>query len=123
MESQVATLDRTSSGETRRSWFGSQDVMREQLLHLNEMGERENIDVLVVPFEQPDFPASGQPITYAVGRVPQLDTVLLDSDHGCEFLHGEAQLIRYRSVLDRMESCALTPRKSRDLIRRLAKEL
>lgn len=102
---------------------GSPDVMREQLLHLNEMGERDNIRILVVPFEQIHFPASGQPISYASGHVPQLDTVLLDSDHGCEFLDAEAQLQRYRSVLDRMEACALTPQKSRDFIRRLAKDL
>lgn len=102
---------------------GSPDVMREQLQHLNEMGERDNIRILVVPFEQVHFPASGQPISYASGPVPRLDTVLLDFDHGCEFLDAEAQLHRYRSVLDRMEECALTPQKSRDFIRRLAKDL
>ncbi|WP_225891526.1 helix-turn-helix domain-containing protein [Streptomyces dioscori] len=98
-------------------------VMRDQLLHLIEMSEHRNIRILVVPFDQVDFPASGQPISYASGLVPQLDTVLLDSDHGCDFLDAEAQLHRYRSVLARMEACALAPSKSRDFIRHLAKDL
>ncbi|MDH6624054.1 transcriptional regulator with XRE-family HTH domain [Streptomyces sp. LBL] len=106
-----------------RMRVGSPGVMRDQLLHLNEMSERGNIRILVVPFDQVDFPASGQPISYGSGLVPQLDTVLLDSDHGCDFLDAEAQLHRYRSVLDRMEACALAPHKTRDFIRRLAKDL
>ncbi|MEU5509336.1 helix-turn-helix transcriptional regulator [Streptomyces fungicidicus] len=51
-----------------------------------------------------------------------LDTVQLDTHHGCEFLYTEAQLNEYRSVLDRMESNALKPAESRDLIHRLAQE-
>ncbi|MEV0265286.1 helix-turn-helix transcriptional regulator [Streptomyces sp. NPDC050617] len=102
---------------------GTPEVMRDQLRHLIEMSERENVDIFVVPFDRVDFPASGQPITYACGAVPQLDTVLLDSDHGCDFLDAEAQLGRYRSVLDRMESCALSAGKSRDFMHRVAKDL
>lgn len=79
--------------------------------------------MLVLPFGQTGFPASGQPITCANGPVPQLDTVVLDTDHGCEFLDAEAQLNRYRSVLDRMESRALPEPESRDLIHRIAAEL
>ncbi|WP_040907040.1 Scr1 family TA system antitoxin-like transcriptional regulator [Streptomyces griseoflavus] len=51
-----------------------------------------------------------------------LDTVQLDTHHGCEFLDAEAQLNKYRSVLDRMESNALKPAESRDLIHRLVQE-
>ncbi|MFF3988895.1 Scr1 family TA system antitoxin-like transcriptional regulator [Streptomyces sp. NPDC001797] len=47
----------------------------------------------------------------------------LDTHHGCEFLDGEAQLRKYRSVVDHMEACALTPQASRDLIHRIAQEL
>ncbi|CAL9521099.1 hypothetical protein SUDANB70_03851 [Streptomyces sp. enrichment culture] len=46
----------------------------------------------------------------------------LDTHHGCEFLDAEAQLTKYRSVLDRMESNALKPAASRDLIHRIAQE-
>lgn len=105
-----------------RMGFGGLDVTREQLRFLVEASELENVKILVVPFGLGDYPASGQPISYVSGPVPELDTVILDSDHGCTFLDAAAQVSRYRSILDRMESCALTPRKSRDFIRRVAKE-
>ncbi|GAB2881972.1 helix-turn-helix domain-containing protein [Streptomyces mayteni] len=101
--------------------FGGPDVTREQLETLVEVSTRTNITILVVPFGSSDFPASGQPFTYVSGAVRQLDTVILDSDHGCTFLDAEAQLSRYAALFDRMESCALTAGKSRDLIRRMAK--
>jgi hypothetical protein len=57
------------------------------------------------------------------GRVPQLDTVQSDTHHGgCGFLDAEAQLSKYRSVLDHMESCALDPVRSRDFIHRLIRD-
>jgi transcriptional regulator with XRE-family HTH domain len=104
-----------------RMGTGGPDIARAQLEHLLAMSERDNVSVLAVPFERFDFPVAGQPITYVAGAVPQLDTVALDSDHGCTLLDGEAPLARYRAVLDRMEGCALSPSKSRDLIRRIAK--
>ncbi|QKW27802.1 helix-turn-helix domain-containing protein [Streptomyces seoulensis] len=100
--------------------FGGPDIARAQLHHLLEMSEEDSISVRVLPFGQTGFPAAGQPITYATGPVPQLDTVVLDTDHGCDFLNAEAQLHRYRSVLDRMESRALSESESRDLIHRTA---
>lgn len=105
-----------------RMGFGGPDVAREQLTYLREMSEHDTVTVLVIPFGEARFPASGQPITYASGPVPQLDTVVLDTDHGCEFLDAEAQLERYRSVLDRMESRALSEASSRTLIERIARD-
>ncbi len=56
-------------------------------------------------------------LDYVEGPVPQLDTVQLDSHHGaCEFIDAEAQLNKYRAVLNRMESCALHPADTRDFI-------
>ncbi|WP_030018352.1 helix-turn-helix domain-containing protein [Streptomyces monomycini] len=106
-----------------RMGIGGAEVVRAQLHHLIEMGEQDNVTVLTIPFERADFPAAGQPITYACGPMPQLDTVLLDSDHGCEFLYAQAQLARYRTVLDRMERCALSPAESRAFIHKIAKSL
>jgi hypothetical protein len=106
-----------------RLGFAGPEVTREQLHHLIEMGEHNNVEVLVIPFGNNDFPAAGQPVTYGAGPAPQLDTVALDTDHGCDFLDGEAQLARYRTVLDRMEGSALPPGKSRDFIRRVAKSI
>jgi hypothetical protein len=106
-----------------RMGIGGPEVVQAQLMHLVEVSERENVTVLVIPFDRADFPVSGQPITYAHGAVPQLDTVFLDSDHGCDHLFATAELARYRAKLDRMEDCALGPGKSRDFIRKIAKSL
>ncbi|MCQ4045985.1 helix-turn-helix domain-containing protein [Streptantibioticus rubrisoli] len=102
--------------------FGGPATWRGQLTHLIEMSELDNVTITVVPFGS-GFPGSGHPIDYAVGPAPQLDTVVLDTDHGCEFLDAEAQLARYRKVLDRMAGSALDPRKSRDLIQRIARDI
>ncbi|MFJ9964092.1 Scr1 family TA system antitoxin-like transcriptional regulator [Streptomyces avermitilis] len=56
----------------------------------------------------------------AGGPVEQLDTVLLDSAHGGVFLDAEAQLSRYRRVINDVERAALGVVESRDFVHRLA---
>ena len=106
-----------------RMGFGGRDVAAAQLKHLITMSELAHITVRVIPFGKASFPGTGQGIDYVAGAVPQLDTVQLDSHHGCEFLDGEAQLGKYRSVVDRMEASALSPEASRDLIHHITHEL
>ncbi|MFB7655814.1 MULTISPECIES: helix-turn-helix domain-containing protein [unclassified Streptomyces] len=107
-----------------RMQYGGLDVTRTQLVHILELGEQENITVQVIPYSSPHFPGNGQSFDYAAGPVPQLDTVQLDTHHGgCEFLDAEAQLTKYRTLLDRMETCALGPAASRKFIERLAQSL
>ncbi|MDQ0776894.1 transcriptional regulator with XRE-family HTH domain [Streptomyces aurantiacus] len=100
-----------------RMQYGGPSIARSQLARLLEMSEQNNITVRVIPFTSADFPGNGQSFDYAIGQVPQLDTVQLDTHHGgCEFLDAEAQLEKYRTVLNRMESCALGPVESRKFI-------
>ncbi|MFF2509351.1 helix-turn-helix domain-containing protein [Streptomyces sp. NPDC058067] len=99
---------------------GGPAVAAEQLNHLVEMSEHDNVTILVIPFGKGAFPGSGQGIDYAHGRVVQLDAVQLDTEHGSEFIDAAAQLERYATVLDRLERLALTATESRDLIRRTA---
>ncbi|MFE9452678.1 helix-turn-helix domain-containing protein [Streptomyces sp. NPDC006739] len=101
--------------------YGGPATVRGQLQHLLEMSELDQVTVRVIPFGKGSFPGTGQSVDYLAGPVPQLDTVQLDTHHGCEFLDAEAQLEKYRLVLDRMEANALTPAESRDLIHRIAK--
>ncbi|MEC4019790.1 Scr1 family TA system antitoxin-like transcriptional regulator [Streptomyces sp. H27-D2] len=96
--------------------FGGAKVMRAQLNHLREMSERDNVEVRVVPFSSGAFPGAGQAMLYAEGVVPRLDTVQLDSAHGPVFTHAPAQLDKYRSQLDWMESVSLGLSESRDFI-------
>ncbi|MFF3373347.1 helix-turn-helix domain-containing protein [Streptomyces sp. NPDC002680] len=104
--------------------FGGPVVACGQLKHLLDMSELPHVTVRVIPFGTDHFPTTGQSFDYVEGPVPQLDTVQLDSHHGaCEFLDAEAQLSKYRAVLDRMESCALNPTKTRDFIHHRLQDL
>jgi hypothetical protein len=68
--------------------------------------------------------STGQSFDYIEGPISQLDTVQLDTHHGgCGFLDGEAQLSKYRAVLDHMESCALGPAESHDFIQSLIQDI
>jgi transcriptional regulator with XRE-family HTH domain len=106
-----------------RMGYGGRDVAVAQLRHILDMSELPHVTVRVVPFGRETFHGTGQGIDYVAGSVPQLDTVQLDTHHGCEFLDGEAQLRKYRAVVDHMEASALSPNDSRDLIRRIAHDL
>ncbi|MFC9808920.1 MULTISPECIES: helix-turn-helix domain-containing protein [Streptomyces] len=106
-----------------RMGYGGPTVTRDQLRHLLDMGELPHVTIRVIPFGTEYFPSTGQSFDYVEGPVRQLDTVQLDTHHGgCGFLDAEAQLSKYRAVLDHMESYAPTPAASRDLIHRLVRE-
>ncbi|MFG2211747.1 helix-turn-helix domain-containing protein [Streptomyces sp. NPDC048638] len=106
-----------------RMHFGGPKAARAQLDYLCAQSEREHITVRVIPVECGIFPGAGQAMLYAEGVVPQLDTVQLDSAHGPEFTHAEAQLAKYRAHLDWMTENALTPEESRDFIHAVARQL
>ncbi len=106
-----------------RTHVGDSSTVKNQLNHLAESSRRNNVTILVIPFVRGPFPGSGHGIDYACGPVPQLDTVQLDTEHGSEFLDAEAQLERYRTVLDRLEGLALSPEESRDFIHGLANDV
>ncbi|MFE7813716.1 helix-turn-helix domain-containing protein [Streptomyces sp. NPDC057433] len=106
-----------------RMKFGGSDVTREQLKYLLTISERDHIALQVIPFDAGTFAGSGQSIYYAEGPVPQLDTVNLDQSHGPVFLDAEAQLHKYRVLLDRLEAAALAPEASQPFIHRILKDL
>ena len=106
-----------------RMQFGGPATARAQLRHLLDMSEREHITIRVLPFTAGGFPGSGQSIFYSHGPIPQLDTVHLDQSHGPVFLDAEAQLDMYRILLDRLDSRALAPDKSRDVMHHLIRDL
>ncbi|RFU86255.1 XRE family transcriptional regulator [Streptomyces triticagri] len=106
-----------------RMRFGGTESTREQLKHLAAVSEREGVDVRVIPLDADSFPGAGHALLYAEGPVPQLDTVQLDSAHGPEFTHADAQLTKYRAHLDWMDKTALSPAASRDLVHAVARTL
>jgi transcriptional regulator with XRE-family HTH domain len=106
-----------------RMLLGGAPVTKRQLQHLIDMSEREHITIQVIPFAAGSFAGSGQSIFYSHGPAPLLDTVHLDQSHGPVFLDAEAQLIKYRVLIERMAAIALTPKESRDFIHNIAHHL
>lgn len=106
-----------------RMQFGGPKVARAQLEQLNLSAEKDNITLRVLTFKAGGFPGAGQTVNYLEGPVPRLDTAQVDSTHGPDFLHTEAQLAKYRAQLDWMESLSLSPEASRDFIHSLARQL
>lgn len=106
-----------------RMQFGGRKAMQAQLDHLCTASEREHIVVRVIPVEAGAFPGAGHALLYAEGPVRQLDTAQVDSAHGADFVHAEAQLAKYRAHLAWMDEHSLSPVKSRDLIHAIARDL
>ncbi|MFD7813677.1 helix-turn-helix domain-containing protein [Streptomyces sp. NPDC059785] len=106
-----------------RIQYGGRDTARAQLSRLLDLSEEEHVTVRVIPYSCAAFPGNGQSINYVQGTREQLDTVQLDTHHGCDFLDAQAQLTKYRTILDRMEAVALAPDASRDLIADIMRSL
>ncbi|MFH8748184.1 helix-turn-helix domain-containing protein [Streptomyces rimosus] len=106
-----------------RMRFGGRKVARGQLEYLVIASELPNVVVRVIPFTCEDFIEATQPVLYANGVVPQLDSVQIDSAFGGRFLDAEAELKRYRALLDTAEKASLDAAESRNLIHHIAREL
>ncbi|RSS35015.1 XRE family transcriptional regulator [Streptomyces sp. WAC07061] len=106
-----------------RMRFGGRAVAREQLEHLLAMSTRTAVTVRVIPFTSEDFIEVTQPVLYACGVVPQLDTVQIDSALGGRFLDADAELRKYRALFEIAEKAALDPEGSRQIIHHIAREL
>ncbi|MFJ2760756.1 helix-turn-helix domain-containing protein [Streptomyces prasinus] len=96
---------------------------RAQLDKLLGLSEADDITMRVIPFDLDGFARAGSTMTYVGGPVAKLDTVVRDVPHGSAFIDSEAQLGAFRTRFRKLEAVALDPRRSRDFINRLAKEL
>ncbi|SFB93683.1 helix-turn-helix domain-containing protein [Streptomyces aidingensis] len=106
-----------------RMRFGGRQVVRNQLEHLIESSRSPAVDVRVVPFTNERFIEATQPVVYAGGVVPHLDTVHMDSPYGGRFADAETVLENYRAFFDHALRAALDPEESRQLIHHIAREL
>lgn len=106
-----------------RMRVGGPKVARAQLERILAVSERDAVTVRIVPFDADGFGGAGHSLLYVSGPVPQLDTVQIDTGHGAALLDASAQLHRSRTRLNRIDSTALPPSTSRDLIHRIAQQL
>ncbi|ARZ69216.1 DNA-binding protein [Streptomyces albireticuli] len=116
-------LDAVIHEAALRIRVGDRKLAREQLDLLLELSERPELSVRVVPFERDGFTETSFSMLYAEGPVQQLDAVQFDAVHGSIFVYDEKALSRYRTVLDAAAGASLSRVESRDLIRRIAREL
>ena len=61
-----------------RMQVGGRHVAKAQLTHLLEESERDNVELLVIPFSVGGFPMAGDSVLYAAADSPHLDTVQVD---------------------------------------------
>ncbi|MEU2789319.1 DUF5753 domain-containing protein [Streptomyces sp. NPDC007100] len=104
-----------------RMEFGGRAVAHTQREYLLKQMDRDNVEVRIIPFGA-GFPNAGSSTLYVHGPVPQLDTVQTDIPTGPTFLDAETRLSNYRAVLDRTQERSLSPAKSADFIRKIAKQ-
>ncbi|WP_406469173.1 helix-turn-helix domain-containing protein [Streptomyces hirsutus] len=96
---------------------------RAQLRFILDEIENGHATVRVIPVDFEGFAGAGASMMYLGGPVPQLDTGLRDSPTGAAFCDAQAQLKWLRTLFHKVESAALDPVASRDVIHRLAKEV
>ncbi|WP_432051506.1 helix-turn-helix domain-containing protein [Streptomyces xiamenensis] len=106
-----------------RMRVGGRQEARRQIDSVLEASHRGNVALLVIPFSVGEFPMMGISLMYAEGQTRQLDTAHMDSPAGAIFMDDPGLLARYRRRLDTVEKLALTPSKSRDLIRAIGREM
>lgn len=106
-----------------RMRFGGRDVTRDQLSHLADFAQLPNVTLRVIPFTVTQFIEATQPTLLARGPIPQLDTVQIDTSFGGRFWHAEADLKRYRALIEAAEGASLSPDASQHLIHHIAREL
>ncbi|MFF2025270.1 helix-turn-helix domain-containing protein [Streptomyces sp. NPDC058171] len=105
-----------------RMRYGGRDIMRSQLQYLLECAENPLVSIRVVPFNIDVFTGYAQSLLHAVGAVPQLDTIQIDSAYSVDFLSDNAQLDQCRALVERVSAVALTTGKSADFIHRIIQE-
>ncbi|MEI5103368.1 helix-turn-helix transcriptional regulator [Streptomyces sp. PmtG] len=96
---------------------------RAQLARVLEASDADHVTVRVIPFDLDGFAGAGSSMVHLGGPVARLDSVVRDAPHGTVFLDSTAQLEHFRKLFRKVETAALSPEKSRDLIHRLAKEV
>ncbi|MFE2043466.1 helix-turn-helix transcriptional regulator [Streptomyces sp. NPDC059477] len=103
--------------------LGDRATSRAQLARVLELSEADHITVQVTPFDLDHFGGSWTPMMLSGGAVPSLDTAAHDARHGTRYINDQTQLGILRTLFRRVEAVSLDTTRSRDVIRRIAKEL
>ncbi|WP_159945542.1 MULTISPECIES: helix-turn-helix transcriptional regulator [unclassified Nocardiopsis] len=97
-----------------RREVGGPQVMREQVLHLLEVGQRPNVEIQILPFKSGAHAAIGLPFTIlGFGDGHSSDSVVFLESRGEGFyLEAEHEINRHRLVFSRTQGSALSVQDS-----------
>lgn len=93
------------------------DVMRDQLLSLLDMSERENITIRVMPLGAPPHPGLTSNMTIMDFRHPWPSLVMIDHLRGGVFLEGPEDVAAFSEAFDAVLDAAMTVEESRQKIK------
>jgi transcriptional regulator with XRE-family HTH domain len=105
-----------------RREVGGPEVMREQLMHINDVGELPNVTIQVAPLTGSSHAPnkSFRILEYSEGTLP--DIVLLEQLTNPLYLEDAGQVDRYRKVMSQLMSQALTAGESTSFIQEILAE-
>lgn len=116
-------LDVVVSEAALRQALGGASVLQQQLQHLLQATQRENVSVRVLSFNAPSHPGFDGPFTLLDVETGDFTIVVIDSMARSIYLEDDAEVDRYSVVFEDLCSLALSEVDSRDLIVRLLREL
>jgi transcriptional regulator with XRE-family HTH domain len=97
---------------------GDREVMERQLRVLVELGERDNVDLRVLPFEAGLHRALAGPFTVLELRDRLADVVYIEGAAGDSYLDSPADVKLYKEIHADVSARAADPAASRDLVLR-----
>ena len=101
---------------------GGRRVMAEQLAKILDVSARPNITVQVLPYEVGAHPAVESNFTILELPNPTPGVVFVEGLIGSTYLEREEDLARYQSIFRKLQSIALSPQGSHDLINNLLRD-
>lgn len=99
---------------------GDHTTMRDQLLHLMHMGDREHVTVRVIPDAVGPHPALLHPATLLALPAPQRPLAYAETDTATVFHDNPEVVLRYQHKMWHLRSLALSPGQSHALLARYA---
>ncbi|WP_447008607.1 helix-turn-helix domain-containing protein [Saccharothrix isguenensis] len=108
-----------------RRVVGGEQVMREQLQHLLELGHQPSVTLQILPYSAGEHPAMNGPFEIAqfADRRQDPDVIYLENQTGGLFMEEQAEIERYNVTFDRLIADALDVGRSAKLIGRVIDEL
>jgi hypothetical protein len=108
-----------------RRVVGGEQVMREQLQHLLELGHQPSVTLQILPYSAGEHPAMSGPFEIAqfADRRQDPDVIYLENQTGGLYMEEKTEIERYNVTFDRLIADALDVGRSAKLIGRVIDEL